>query len=166
MFCERLLGALGSFCQEVLISSNEPAPFSRFPHRIIPDLDPGQGPLGGLESLFKAGRFPWLLVLSCDMPLVDSAARQLLLEKREWPARLICFAESSRHHPFPGLYHADLQADLSHALETGNRSVRDFISRLPKEWKKIVSLEECEAKIKKEFVNVNSRSDLFLLEAN
>ncbi len=51
------------------------------PYRLIPDLVEGLGPFGGIYSVLHATREP-LLVLSCDLPFMDDATLETLLQAR------------------------------------------------------------------------------------
>ncbi len=49
----------------------------------LPDLRPGMGPLGGIETALKSGRGEFNLILACDMPGLRSEWLYALLEKAQ-----------------------------------------------------------------------------------
>lgn len=164
-FYQRLLNVLEKSCGEVLISANVPEKYAQTSHRVIPDFQRGKGPLGGLETVFEESRAPWLLILSCDMPLICAAAEKLLRENREPQTRLICFQDADRIHPFPGLYRRDLFPVLKLWVEGKSLRVVEFIESLPPNRKKLLNLDDSGKNIRREFVNVNTPDDLHILAA-
>lgn len=62
------------------------------PHRytdlgvpVHPDLRPGCGPLGGLETALRVSDAPHVLLLACDLPFVGEHLLEALLEAPEGP---------------------------------------------------------------------------------
>ena len=54
------------------------------PWRVVPDVYPERGPLGGLHACFQAAAHPLCLVLSVDVPLVSAE----ILGTQCWPAAM------------------------------------------------------------------------------
>ena len=50
---------------------------------IVPDLEPGLGPLAGLASALEHGHGRAVFILACDLPFVPSKLIQLLVETRK-----------------------------------------------------------------------------------
>ena len=63
---------------------------------IIPDIRPGEGPLAALESAAAACGGP-LLVLGCDLYLMDSETLALLISRRDPADRRRLLARTDRH---------------------------------------------------------------------
>ena len=66
---EHLAGMAGRLVGQVCLVG-EPDRYRHLPLRSIPDLRPGNGPLGGLETALAATDAEFNLVLACDQPLV------------------------------------------------------------------------------------------------
>ena len=78
----RTAALLAACTDEAVVSCRSDAAFGgRFPYRLIPDLEEGLGPFGGVWSLLCALREP-VLVLSCDLPFMDAATLRRLVEAR------------------------------------------------------------------------------------
>lgn len=60
---------------ETFIVTNRLGAYEQFKQRLVGDLLPGRGVLGGLYTALYYAAQPWLLALACDMPLVN---RELL----------------------------------------------------------------------------------------
>lgn len=103
---------------------------------IVEDLHPDSGPLGGLEALLQRCSTPWLLVLTCDMPFVDSDALLTMIRHALQP--------QGHHHgvlpralawrrcdgsisPFPLLIEQDALAILQDRIRAGKLSMKGLL---------------------------------------
>ena len=103
---------------------------------IVEDLHPDNGPLGGLEALLQRCSTPWLLVLTCDMPFVDSDALLTMIRHALQP--------QGHHHgvlpralawrrcdgsisPFPLLIEQDALAILQDRIRAGKLSMKGLL---------------------------------------
>lgn len=78
----------------------------------IADLEPDQGPLGGLRTACMHRGEGWLLLCSCDMLEIDERWIAALFDRMpRAPDADVIAARDDRWQPFPGLYHARLRAD-------------------------------------------------------
>jgi molybdopterin-guanine dinucleotide biosynthesis protein A len=98
---------------------------------VIPDLHPGKGPVAALESAATACGGP-LLVLGCDLYLMDSATLAFLISHRDPARKATCFKNriDGRAEPLCAIYEAaglDLAAS---ALTDGQRCARKFLESL------------------------------------
>lgn len=75
----------------------------------IGDIEPDQGPIGGLHTALTHRGEGWLLLCSCDMLEIDDRwVDSLLDELRRSPEADAITARDHRLQPFPGLYHTRL----------------------------------------------------------
>ncbi len=99
---------LAPLCEEVFLSCRpDQAQDIAKNHQALPDSFSGLGPFGGILSAFRAHPDAAWLVVACDLPLLDSATLQTLIEARnpsklatafnspvnEFPEPLICIWE-------------------------------------------------------------------------
>ncbi|MDI7275770.1 MAG: molybdenum cofactor guanylyltransferase [Anaerolineae bacterium] len=68
---DRVLGRLGQLTEDIVVVGGDPQACARPRVRLVPDLWPGMGPLGGIYSGLQAVRFGRALVVGCDMPFLD-----------------------------------------------------------------------------------------------
>ncbi len=72
---------LRPLCRQVLVSASHAnaEAYTFLGLDIVEDLHRDCGPLGGLEAMLNRCMTPWLLVLTCDMPYVNSEALQTMI---------------------------------------------------------------------------------------
>ena len=118
----------------------------------IADLQPGLGPLGGLQAaLSHHGEDGWLLCTSCDRIGVRSEWLQALLEGRRTGAQAVVF-RGEIWQPLPALYHASIAGEVNVAIRTKRltpwrllEQTETVALRLPGGWENSQDLNEIEA---------------------
>jgi molybdenum cofactor guanylyltransferase len=107
----------------VLVGNPQLAPLFGYP--AIPDLYPGEGPLGGILTALAHTSSDWNLVVACDMPglsgeflasLMDAAARSA-------DGALVPVGPGGRPEPLCAVYHRRARAPLERAFARGVRKV-------------------------------------------
>lgn len=77
---QRVLDRLSPIADELIVTTNRPADYAFLQHRLVADLKPGRGALGGLYTALDSATFPFVAVVACDMPfasakLIETAAQ-------------------------------------------------------------------------------------------
>lgn len=129
-FLERVLAAVQPLCSQiVLLGGHAVSASGEF--RIVEDLRPEQGPMGGLESLFATRLDESYLIVACDQPLLTTSVCRMLLDET---AQVSVFrsAETDKFLPFPGIYQAEIAPLVSAALDAGRRSLQQLFHSLPR----------------------------------
>jgi molybdopterin-guanine dinucleotide biosynthesis protein A len=67
----RVLDKLARLSDELIISANDVEPYAHLTARVVADVIPGRGALGGIHAGLAAMRNERALVLACDMPFVS-----------------------------------------------------------------------------------------------
>ena len=99
---------------------------------VIPDLRPGNGPLGGVEAALSASGAEWNLVVACDMPRVSAPLLEELVERAE-RCRADCLVPLStrgRPEPLCAVYHRRCLSAATAALDANMRKVADWLTML------------------------------------
>ena len=81
---QRVVERLAPIADEILVTTNQPADYPFLDLRLIPDLKPGRGALGGLYTALVSAQHPHVAVVACDMPFASApllAACSGLLEQ-------------------------------------------------------------------------------------
>ncbi len=102
----RVASALRPVTFEQLIIANDPEPYQFLHLPIIPDIEPGWGPLMGLYSGLRAAKGAWAILVAVDMPFLTSAFLQGLLAMA--PGYDVVIPEvQDKLHPLCAVYRRD-----------------------------------------------------------
>jgi molybdopterin-guanine dinucleotide biosynthesis protein A len=103
----------------------DPARYSAMGYRVVADLFPGEGPLGGIVTALRDSAADWNLVVACDMPGLTVELLQNLLEDAERKSMDILAprAQNGRWEPLCAVYHQAALGGLEQAFATGVRKV-------------------------------------------
>lgn len=75
---QRVVDRLSTIADELIVTTNRPADYtflnaSSHSIRLIPDLKPGRGALGGLYTAIASASHPFVAVVACDMPFASTS---------------------------------------------------------------------------------------------
>jgi molybdopterin-guanine dinucleotide biosynthesis protein A len=68
---QRVKERVAKIADEVLVTTNNPEAFGFLQVRLVKDVIPGMGALGGLYTALYAASHPLVAVVACDMPFVN-----------------------------------------------------------------------------------------------
>ncbi len=107
---------------------------------IVEDQHSDCGPLGGLEALLDRCSTRWLLILTCDMPCVDSDMLRTMIdhvkqsggsfENRNLPQAIAWRRSDGSVSPFPLLIEKDALSVLRSRMNSGRRSMKGLLGAL------------------------------------
>lgn len=156
----RTAGLAAQFCAQVLVSGRDPADLG-LTLDWLPDDAPGHGPIGGI--LTGLGRLGGpLLVLACDLPLLDAATvARLVAHRASRPADAVVttFLQSATGfiEPLVAIYEDAARPHLAAALAAGERKLA---RALPGAGRHLIPYGPEEAHV---FFNINFPADLAVL---
>ena len=103
----------------------DPNLYSELGYPVIPDLYPGEGPLGGILSALTHTSADWNLVVACDMPGLSAEFLKEILDAadRSSDQAVVPAGPSGRPEPLCAAYHRSSQAALENAFQSGVRKV-------------------------------------------
>ncbi len=148
--------ALRPHCSRLLLSANQPEPFRPFGLPVVPDLRTGHGPLAGLQAGLLAADGAPMLVLACDLPLIQAADIAPLVSAGGRDSVAIYGHERGRE-PLVGWYGPGVMGGIEGQLERGNYKVLDLFDVVPT----TVLPWEGDLRV---FTNVNTHADLATVE--
>lgn len=164
----RTVGLAAQFCVRVVVSGRDPADLGADLGADpgpdldwLPDDEPGHGPIGGILTGLAHLGGP-LLVLACDLPLLDAATVARLAEHRVGrPAGTVVttFLQSATGfiEPLVAVYEDLARPHLAAALAAGERKLA---RALPAAGRHLIPYGPAEAHV---FFNVNFPADLAVL---
>ena len=126
---ERELDAMrATGLKQLAVIANEPEPYRRFGVEVVPDLRPGNGPLGGIEAALEhyRGRCTGVLFLPCDLPAIGAEEMARLAEAfaARRPMVAVAVVEDSFWQPLCAVVHIAARSAVSRALDAGRLSPR------------------------------------------
>ena len=85
---QRVVERISRIADEIIVTTNRPADYDFLTLRLISDLEPGRGALGGLYTAIASANHPIVAVVACDMPfasarLLEAASRILVEEEAD-----------------------------------------------------------------------------------
>ncbi len=105
---QRVIERLFPIADEVIVTTNRPDDYSFLNLRLIADLKPGRGALGGLYTAIASATHPIVAVVACDMPfasatLIETASKFLVEEEVD-----VVIAKSEEgYEPLHAIYRRD-----------------------------------------------------------
>jgi molybdenum cofactor guanylyltransferase len=124
-----ILERAAGLAAETFIVTNRPAAYASFGQRLVSDLVPGYGVLGGLYTALHYAAQPWLFALACDMPLVNRALLEYMLTLIGEVEAVVPIL-AGRPEPLPALWSKACLAPIRAALERGERRMVSFLSEV------------------------------------
>jgi molybdopterin-guanine dinucleotide biosynthesis protein A len=153
---ERLIEEVhGAGVSDIIICANEPEAYQNLGLPIIPDSDPGFGPLGGIAAALAhfAPTAEAVLLLAGDMPAITSGELRFLLAAFGQTDASAVFAEApDGAHPLVAVARTGLRDEVERALHSDNRRATAL-------WRSVgaepVSFPQADP-----FANINTPDDL------
>jgi molybdopterin-guanine dinucleotide biosynthesis protein A len=155
---EHIVAKLGRLSDNVIIVTNSPEKHDHLEARLVGDIYPGKGALGGIYSGLKAAANTHSLVVACDMPFLDlNLLRYMILLARGHDVVIPRIGEFLE--PLHAIYSKGCLEPIDRLLARGGLKIIDFFSEV-----RVRYVEEEEVDIfdpqHLSFFNVNTLSDL------
>jgi len=102
---QRVIDRLTPIADELIVTTNRPAEYEFLKLRLVPDLKPGRGALGGLYTAIGSATSPLVAVVACDMPFASpmlfEGALKLMVEEE---ADVVIAKTDEGYEPIHALY--------------------------------------------------------------
>lgn len=105
---QRVIERLSPIGDEIIVTTNRPADYAFLSLRLVSDLKPGRGALGGLYTAIASATHPIVAVVACDMPFASAkffeAASRIMVEEE---ADVVIAKSEEGFEPLHALYRRD-----------------------------------------------------------
>ena len=125
---ERSLAVLHSIFQEVLVVIAQDSPPLGVDARVVRDLGPDCGSLGGLYSGLMQATTPWVFVVACDMPFLNQAVIAQFTSRKA-TADIVMAKLDARLHPMHALYGKQCLPVLEQMIRARQFKIQEMVSQ-------------------------------------
>jgi molybdopterin-guanine dinucleotide biosynthesis protein A len=125
---ERGLGVLRSTFQEVLVVIAQDSPQLVVDARVVRDLIPDCGSLGGLYTGLIQATTPYIFVVACDMPFLDQAVIAQFTSRRA-TADIVMAKIEARLHPMHALYGKRCLPVVERMIRARKLKIQEIVSQ-------------------------------------
>ena len=134
---EHTVALLATLCTEVIVVLNDADDWQQLSVRLVGDVYPDSGPLGGIYSGLNAAQHEHALVVAADMPLLNPALlRWMIAQPRDYDVLVPRLAGASRARNRLGveslhaIYSRACLEPIRRQLDAGNPQVIGFFSEV------------------------------------
>jgi molybdopterin-guanine dinucleotide biosynthesis protein A len=97
--------------------------------KIVEDVYPGCGPVGGLHAALSVCRAPWLFAVSCDLPRLEKPLITYLMGFADETSDVVLpVTPDGRMHPLCAAYRKSLAGAFEAQLLSGNYRLQNALS--------------------------------------
>ncbi len=146
---ERVLETLAPLVSSVTIIAKNPADYQTLPVATVPDIRPGCGPLSGIHAALSRSPTEYVLVVSCDMPLLTAEILRPLV--REYPGYDITMFKHRLFEPLCAIYRRTCLPALEELMDHAEYRIIDLFPSLNAH---IIRIDQGDV-----FQSINTRED-------
>ena len=158
-FVEHIIEAMNPLVDNIIIISNNKA-YKSFGFRCYEDLIKNTGPLAGIYTGLRYSKTENNLIVSCDVPLINTVILQKLTDQKNDTSEVIQLQCQGENMPLIALYKKCCEMIFLKELVKNQRKVQKALKKCNV---KIITIDET---LKKVATNINTQKDLELLDFN
>lgn len=156
-FIQYSINALQPLVSEIIIVSDNPS-YDVFRLKRVNDITKDAGPVAGICSGLEASITDYNLILSCDIPLINSKILQKLIDNIDDTSEIIQIENNKKTMPLIALYKRQCKEVFNKLLQKNERRLRVVVSKC-KEKNIPIDIEEHYAT-----TNINTKNEFKLLK--
>lgn len=126
--------------------------------KVVADLLPGKGPLGGIYTALEYAKTPFVFVTACDMPYPNLDLVRRVISEAEGREAVVP-RRGSYIEPLFAVYHRDTRQKIRSRLEAGDLKIHHFIEDIDARYLEEEEIRDCDPDFSS-FFNVNTPEDL------
>ncbi|WP_157804989.1 molybdenum cofactor guanylyltransferase [Confluentibacter lentus] len=127
-FIQHSIDALKPFVENIMIVSNN-TDYDVFGLKRLEDTIENAGPLAGVYSGLKQSKTDYNLVLSCDIPLINSNILEKLIDAIDYDSEIIQIESHGKTMPLIALYKKQCEYIFSKFLNDGERRLQYTVNQ-------------------------------------
>lgn len=127
-FIQMEINVLSQHVEEVMIIGDVDK-YQSYNVPVFSDIITGKGPLGGILTGLAHSKLDHNIVLSCDVPKVESNFIKAMMKAYNGEDALVCSYEG-KIHPLVGIYHRKALSELNKAILFDTLKVQDALDQL------------------------------------
>lgn len=166
---ERNLDIMKQCFKNIFIITNQPEKYSYLNVPMLGDAYNVRGPMTGIFTALLNSPDRWIFVSACDMPFINSQVIKYMASKRSGfdaiipisslPSSTKAKAEKDYTEPLFAFYSTRLLPALERAVNSNNRSLRDFLKNKRVQYISTGQIKELDNS-SKSFINLNTPEDI------
>ncbi len=147
---------LKPICDKIIISTNNPQDYHKFGLPMVEDDIRNIGPIGGIYSCLKQSNTLRNLLISCDMPFLETAALDYILSKSDNFDLVVPQHSNSYYEPLAGYYSTTIIPSIEDSIHHMDYKLINLFSKV----KFLAIAAEKLPGRAKQFGNMNTPEDL------
>lgn len=154
---DKAVSLFKSLFKEVILVTNTPEEYAGLDVKVVTDIFPGKGSLGGIYTGLAYASCDYSFVVSCDMPFLKRELIEYLIELKDGFDVVVPRLRTG-HEPLHSVYSKECLKPIEALIKKGDLRIIDFY---PKVRVKEVSEDELAPFISEPspFVNINTPED-------
>jgi molybdopterin-guanine dinucleotide biosynthesis protein A len=158
---QRIMDCLVLICDEivVVIAPGQPEPSLSIEARVVVDLYPGRGALGGIYTGLVASDSFYNLVVACDMPFLNPSLLRYLIQVSPGFDVIIPRDREGKLEPLHALYSKNCLAPINKQIQQGELKLDGFLGQVKVRYVDETETDEFDPK-HLSFFNINTPADL------
>ncbi len=154
---EYAIDVLATICEDILLITNKSDDYFKFAKiKFVHDIYLGCGPLGGIHAGLIESKNEDNLIVSCDMPEINSGLLRNLLMHR-FGYQVVIPTHNGFNENMPCYFHKNSIPIIEEALKLNRFKISDAIAPL---LIKYLNVEEMSLYSERLFANVNTKADI------
>lgn len=153
-----VINKVGQVCDDIVLVSNQPRNLAREDVRVVKDIIPDMGPLGGIHAGLTSARDPLAFVTACDMPYVVPQAIRFLLHEAVGDWDVVIPTCGEMFEPMCCVYSKTCLPAIETLLKQGRRRIIEFFPLVRIKYIDVENFRQFDAKLAM-FTNINTAEE-------
>jgi len=155
---QRILNALATLSDDVFVVANDQEKLAHLAVRVVPDVPPGMGPLGGIYAGLQSMRHERGVFVACDMPFLNlELLRYMILLSADFDVVIPRVGENTE--PLHAIYSKACAQPIADLLNRQGRRVIGFFHQVRVRYVEQQEIESFDPQ-HLSFFNINTVEDL------